>query len=53
MYVKKTFIKKNLMIFTVICIIISIFIYFLTQKYLVKPKKNVLQNNLYHLQPKD
>jgi len=46
MYVKKTFIKKNLMIFTVICIIISIFIYFLTQKYLVKPKKNVSVQNL-------
>ena len=41
-----TSIKKNLMIFIVICIIISIFIYFLTQKYLVKPRKDISVTNL-------
>jgi len=46
-YIKKNFnLKKNLMIFTIICIIISIFIYFLTQKYLVKPRKNISIKNL-------
>jgi len=34
------------MIFIVICIIISIFIYFLTQKYLVKPRKDISVTNL-------
>ena len=41
-----TSIKKNLMIFIVICIIISIFIYFLTQKYLVKPRKDISVKNI-------
>ena len=39
-------IKKNLMIFMVICIIVSIFIYFLTQKYLIKPRKDISVTNL-------
>ena len=39
-------IKKNLMIFMVICIIVSIFIYFLTQKYLIKPRKTISVKNL-------
>ena len=41
-----TSIKKNLTIFLVICIIISIFIYFLTKKYLVKPRKDISVKNL-------
>ena len=38
--------KKNLMIFVVICVIISVFIYFLTQKYLIRPRKNISVKNL-------
>ena len=39
-------IKKNVMIFVVICVIISVFIYFLTQKYLIRPRKNISVKNL-------
>tara|TARA_B100000787_G_scaffold170220_1_gene164922 strand:- start:189 stop:896 length:708 start_codon:yes stop_codon:yes gene_type:complete len=46
-YIKKNLnFKKHVLIFTIICIVISIFIYFLTQKYLIKPRKNISIQNL-------